>query len=110
MESEQYCAIKSHEAKLRGAVCGVLPPCGDKECEFGFKRNENNCQDTCDCVEDDERFLMDDIIIREEVKPFVLKKVQVIYVDNDYTLYYINTQLEILIMDNFRGRVEHKPV
>ena len=81
MESEQYCAVKGREEaiNLRGAVCGVLPPCGDKECEFGFKRNENNCQDTCDCVEDDERFLVDDIIIREEVKPFVLKKVQVTY-------------------------------
>ena len=58
-----------------------MPPCGDKECEFGFKRNQNHCQVSCDCVEDDERFLMDDIIIRDEIKPFVVKKIQVTIFD-----------------------------
>ena len=77
MESEQYCEMISHQASLRGAICGIAPPCGDKKCEFGFKRNENNCQDSCDCVEDDEIFLMGDIIVREETKPFILQKYQV---------------------------------
>ena len=77
MESEQYCEMIGDQASLRGAICGIAPPCGDKECEFGFKRNENNCQDTCDCVEDDEIFLMGDIIVREETKPFILQKYQV---------------------------------
>ena len=77
LESEQYCAIAGHQDSLRAATCGVVPPCGDKECEFGFKRNQNHCQVSCDCVEDDQRFLMDDIIIRDEIKPFVVKKIQV---------------------------------
>ena len=77
MESEQYCEMIGHQASLRGAICGIAPPCGDKKCEFGFKRNENNCQDSCDCVEDDEIFLMGDIIVREETKPFILQKYQV---------------------------------
>ena len=78
LESEQFCAIAGNQDPLRAATCGILPSCDDKECEFGFKKNENHCQVSCDCVEDDENFLMGDIIIREEVKPFVLKKIQVI--------------------------------
>ena len=77
MESEQHCEMIGDQASLRAAICGIAPPCGDKECEFGFKRNENNCQDSCDCVEDDKLFLMGDIIVREETKPFVLRKYQV---------------------------------
>ena len=78
LESEQYCAVAGNQDLLRTTTCDVAPPCGNKECEFGFKRNEKNCQDSCDCYEDDERFIMDDIIITEEIKPYVLKKLQVI--------------------------------
>ena len=81
MESEQYCSIIGRQDSLRAATCDVPPPCEDKKCEFGFKRDENHCQVSCDCVEDDKRFLLDDIIIRKEEKPFVMKKYQVNIVD-----------------------------